>query len=99
MLDTTNHAIASLVAHAHINPEAQREFQLAVSRVVANHETNLTLPQKQLGLICVLDELVRTMPGEYQGTNTLAVIATMLLGSRLLTAISTAVSLPHSEDA
>jgi hypothetical protein len=73
--------------------------QFAVSRLIANHPTGLSLPQKQLALICVLEELVNGMPGDYQNSNILAVISTLLLGSRLLTAISGAAPAPHSEDA
>jgi hypothetical protein len=50
-------------------------------------------------LIGVLEELVKLMPADYQNSNILAVTSTLLLGSRLLTAISAAVPVPHSEDA
>jgi hypothetical protein len=88
MLDTTNFAISSLVAHAHLNPEAQREFQLAVARLVANHPPTLSLPQKQLGLICVLEKLVKSMPADYQPANTLAMLGTLLFGTRTMAAIT-----------
>jgi hypothetical protein len=36
----------------------------------------------------VLEELARSYPADYQQTNSLAVVSTILLGARLLSAIS-----------
>jgi hypothetical protein len=88
MFDTTNLAIASLVAHPHINPEAQRELQLTISHALNNAPAGLTIAQKQLALIVMLEELAKSYPADYQAQNSLAVTSTILLGSRLLTAVS-----------
>src|SRR5229473_1477359 len=54
-------------------PEIRQHLaQLAVSRMVANHSSDLSLPQKQLALLVVLEELMKGLPADYQPANTLA---------------------------
>lgn len=86
--NTTSLAVSSLVAHAGINPETQREFQLEIMRVLNNAPSGFTVQQKQLALIVALDELAKAFPGEHQVNNSLAVVATLLIGPRALMAIS-----------
>lgn len=88
MLDTTCLAVSALVAHTHINPETQRELELSIARVLNNAPTGMTVHQKQLALITVLEELTKTLPPSFQVDNVLAVMATLILGPRLVTAVS-----------
>jgi hypothetical protein len=88
MLDTTCLAVSALAAHTHINPETQPEPKLAITRVLNNAPTGITVHQKQLALVVVLEELTNTIPAAYPVNNSLALIATMLLGPRLLSAVS-----------
>ena len=88
MLDTTSLAVSGLVAHAHINPEAQRELQLSLARVLNNAPAGITQPQKQLALIILLEELGKALPAEFQADNTLAVVGTFLIGARILIGVS-----------
>jgi hypothetical protein len=85
MLDTTNLAIASLVAHALHGGEVQRELQLALTRAVAASPANHS--QKQLALLVVL-ELIKGLPADYQPANTLAMLGTLLFGTRTMAAIA-----------
>jgi hypothetical protein len=83
-----NLAVSGLVAHAHINPEAQREMQLSLSRVLTNAPAGISTAQKQLALIILLEKLTETLPPDHQAANSVAVISTLLLGPRMLAAIS-----------
>jgi hypothetical protein len=78
------------VAHGHINPEAQHEMQLSIMRVLNNAPAGITLHQKQIALICAIEELAKSFPHDCQNQNVLAVIATMILGLRLLIGVSMA---------
>jgi|SRR5882724_5940056 len=91
MINSSNLSVSGLIAHTHIDPETQRELQLAVSRVLVNAPTGMTIAHKQLALIMVLEELIKAHPVDHQTQNSLAVITTILLGSRLLTAMSATV--------
>jgi hypothetical protein len=71
-----------------VNPEAQREMQLALMRVLNNAPAGITVYQKQLALICAIEELAKAFPHDCHAQNVLAVIATMILGPRLLLAVS-----------
>ena len=86
MLDTTNLAIASFVAHALHGGEIQRELQVAISKAVASSPANHS--QKQIALLVVLEELMKGLPPDYQPTNTLAIVSTLLFGTRTLAAVS-----------
>jgi hypothetical protein len=86
MLDTTNLAIALLVAHALHGGEVQRELQIALATAVAHSSANHS--QKQIALLVVLEELMKGLPPDYQPANTLAVISTLLFGTRTLAAVS-----------
>ncbi len=88
MLDTTSLAVSELVAHGHINPEAQRELRLAIARILANAPAGTTIAQKQLVLIAALEEVGKEYPPDCQIRNTLAVVSSYLLGVGLLTAVS-----------
>jgi hypothetical protein len=44
--------------------------------------------QKQLALIIAIEELTRGFPPDHQAQNSVAVVATLLLGARMLTAVS-----------
>jgi hypothetical protein len=63
-------------------------LQLAVARVLTNAPAGITLHQKQLALIMVLDQLSRLLPLDNQVPNSFAVMATIVLGPRLVTAVS-----------
>jgi hypothetical protein len=80
----------SLTSHAPINPEAQRELQLAISKVLSNAPTGISTAQKQLALIILLEKLTENLPPDSQAPNSVAVVATLLLGPRLLAAVSMA---------
>jgi hypothetical protein len=88
MLDTTCLAVSALLAHTQINPETQRELQLSIARALNNAPTGVTLHQKQLALIIVHRGTHQILPPGNQVDNSLAVIATLILGPRLLTAVS-----------
>jgi len=93
--DDAELAVTSLVAHSHINPEAQRELQLALSRALNNAPDGISTAQKQLALIILLEKLTELLPPDSQAQNSVAVVATLLLGPRLLAAVS----MSHSENA
>jgi hypothetical protein len=88
MLDATNSAVASLVAYGHINPEAQRELLLALSRVLNDAPAGISTAQKQLALIILLEKLTELLPPDAQSQNSVAVVATLLLGPRLLAGVT-----------
>jgi hypothetical protein len=88
MLNIAEHAIGGPVAHAHINREAQRELQLDIVRVLNNAPAGITAHQKQLALIIAIEELTKSFPPDHQAQNSVAVVATLLLGARMLTAVS-----------
>lgn len=88
MLDTTNLTVSALIVHAGINPETQRELQLDIMRVLNNAPAGVTYCQKQLALIIVLEELLKGLPVDHQPPALLAVVATVLLGARLLIGVS-----------
>jgi hypothetical protein len=75
-----------------VNPEAQHEMQLALMRVLNNAPAGITVHQKQIALICAIEELAKAFPHDCQNQNVLvlAVIATMILGPRLLIGVSMA---------
>jgi hypothetical protein len=56
--------------------------------MVANHSSDLSLPQKQLALLVVLEELMKGLPADYQPANTLAMLGTLLFGTRTMAAIT-----------
>ena len=66
----------------------QREVQLSITRVLNNAPDGLTVAQKQLALIVVLEELAKTYPIEHQAQNTLAVTTTILMGTRALITVT-----------
>jgi len=68
-----------------------RELQPSISRVLTNAPTGMTIAHKQLVLIVFLAGLIKAYPAEPLTQNNLAVLATILRGSRLLTAVSTTV--------
>jgi hypothetical protein len=71
-----------------INPESQRELQRSISRVLNNAPTGITTAQKQLALLAVLEKLTENLPRDCQAQNSVAVLATLLLGPTLLAAIT-----------
>jgi hypothetical protein len=73
-----------------VNPEAQHEMQLSIMRVLNNAPAGITLHQKQIALICAIEELAKAFPHDCQTQKVLAVIATMILGPRLLIGVSAA---------
>jgi hypothetical protein len=73
-----------------VNREAQRELQLALMRILNSAPAGITVHQKQIALICAIEELAKTSPHNCQPQNVLAVIATMLMGPRLLIGVSMA---------
>jgi hypothetical protein len=96
MLETTNLSVSSLVAHANVNRETQHEMQLAIAHVLNNPPAGISIAQKQLALIVMLEELMKTIPAEFQAANNIAVVTTILMGSRVLSA---AIVLPQEDDA
>lgn len=70
-----------------VNPESQRELQLAISRVL-NDALAINTPQKQLALLAVLEKLTENFPPDCQAQNSVAVLATLLFGPTMLTAIT-----------
>jgi hypothetical protein len=87
--DITNLAITSLVAHSTSTPRPSASC--AISQVLTNAPTGNMVAHKQLVLVIVLKELIKADPPDAEMQNSLAVISTILLGSRLLTAVSTSV--------
>ncbi len=98
MLDATNQAVSSLVAHALYNQNTQREMQLELSRVLANQPHGINIAQKQLALLELLEQLVKMHPVDFQASNLNAIITTLLLGTRPLTA-ALATDIGMQEDA
>jgi hypothetical protein len=73
-----------------VNREAQREMQLALMRVLNNAPAAITVHQKQIALICAVEELTKAFPPDGQAQNILSVVATLILGARMLVAVSMA---------
>ena len=73
-----------------VNREAQSELQLSIIRVPNNAPAGITVHQKQIALICAIEELAKAFPHDCQNQNVLAAIATMLMGPRLLVGVSMA---------
>jgi hypothetical protein len=71
-----------------VNREVQRELQLSIIRVLNNAPADITLHQKQIALICAIEELAKAFPHDCQNQNILAVVRTMILGPRLLAGVS-----------
>jgi hypothetical protein len=93
MLDTANLALTSLVAHGSVNPKTQRELQLQLGYVLNNAPTGITIQQKQLALLVMLEQLTKEHPPDFQATNNLAIITAVLLGTRsILGALDTHVA-------
>jgi hypothetical protein len=73
-----------------VNPEAPREMQLEIMRAFNNAPAGITAHQKQLALICAIEELTKAFPHDCQAQNVLSVVATLILGARMLVAVSKA---------
>ncbi len=86
MLDNTLAAVSALVAHGHHQPDNLAELISKVGRVLVNDPSNLQV--KQLALIAVLEELIKTFPHDFQANNLLAVVEVLLVGPRILLAVS-----------
>lgn len=86
MLDNTLAAVATLVAHGHHSQEGLAELISKIGRVLINDPSNT--PVKQLALIAILEELIKAHPVDFQANNLLAVVEVLLVGPRILLAVS-----------
>jgi len=64
--------------------------QLEFSRVLANAPASITVAHKQLALLMLLEELAKSLPADSQHANSIGVVTTLLLGPRVVAALTAA---------